>query len=136
MPALVHDVCWLVRGVDPLHSHGGGASSGGDIASSGASISGGGGSGVSVSGSSGNVGTDVAATAAATATAAAAASRSRFVCLKDPVDFRSHPVSALVKGIIDRLVGQHTLSIPLLKYHLLTHPVSALVKGIIDRLVE
>ena len=108
----MHDVCWLVRGIDPLTA---GVAGGSDSSSASGSASG--------SGVNGSGGTDEIA--------AAASSRPRFVCLKDPVDFRSHPVNALVTTIIDRYVEKHTLSIPPL-----THPVNALVTTIIDRYVE
>ena len=103
MPALVHDVCWLVRGIDPLHQ-GVGSSGSGSSGSSSEASGDNDNSSASVSGSSGS-------------------SRPRFVCWKDPVDFRSHPVSVLVTTIIDRLVQPdirnttydfHTLSIHLL----------------------
>ena len=81
----MHDVCWLVRGIDPLTASGSNSQSGScdnsDVSGSG----------------SGSAGTEVVATAS---------TRSRFMCLKDPVDFRSHPVSALVTTIIDRFVNQ------------------------------
>ena len=113
MPALVHDVCWLVRGVDPLQQgvqgvqgvpgvassgSAGVGSSGSDIDNSGASASGSGGSSGSGSGSGDAT------------TTTTSSPRPQFVCLKDPVDFRSHPVSALVTAIIDRLVEKYTLS--------------------------
>ena len=100
MPALVHDVCWLVRGIDPLADSDSNGNSGSSDSNS-----------VSISGSAGIEGI------------ATGSSRPRFVCWKDPVDFRSHPVSVLVTTIIDRLVQPdirnttydfHTLSIHLL----------------------